>query len=158
MPRDSRKKNAGNRTLSQNAPEGSRKRLESKTKTVSYAKGFEKKGRKSNLQPKCARGFEKTLRKFEPSAENAQNLEPFVRQKKVPLQAARRSAWPPGVRENVQNHESLAKMRQRVRENAQNLEPSATLCLATKGTGFLELWVSQRQPVRKFAAASPTRC
>ena len=62
------------------------------------------------------------------------------------------------VRENAQNHGFLAKMYQRVRENAQNLEPSATLCLATKGAGFLDLRASQRQTVRKFAAASPTRC
>ena len=112
-----------------------------------------KKRRKSNPLPKCARGFEKTLRKFEPSAENAQNLEPFVRQKKVHLQAARRCARPPDVRENEQNQEPLAKMRQRVRKNAQNFEPSATLCLATKGTGFLVLRASQRQTVRKFVAA-----
>ena len=70
------------------------------------ARGFKKKRRKSNPLPKCARGFETTPRKCEPSAENAQYLEPFVRQKKVPLQAAR---------ENVQNHEPLAKMRQMVR-------------------------------------------
>ena len=65
------------------------------------------------------------FRKLEPSAANAQILEPFASD--APY---RRLDVVPGrqrVRENVQNPEPLAKMRQKVRENAQHFEPFAKM-------------------------------